>query len=580
MDKLCYTNKNFVWGGVICDVLIKLGVELAVICPGSRSAPLTYAFSTSPDIESIAILDERSAAFFALGAAKCSHKPVALMCTSGTAVANFFPAVIEARQSRVPLLVLTADRPLELQACAAGQTIDQGKIFGVYPNWHMELAMPAATEYQLRYLRQSLIQSFQMCVYPVAGPVHINIPFDEALAPLQSVDKKAQLSERVIDRIVNETMVPDVGHLQPVSLPHKDTILNTRSGLIIAGAAQPEYVDAYSTAVKKMADHLGWPILVDVLSPLRNTELEDLNQVINYDHILRNPALRRNLKPDLVLSIGQLPTSKVLRKWLQEIDVKTYVIDHSNDNLDPLHRRAVKLLMSPSHFVNLLQGSYRPLSKYAKMWLKLESKIEVYINKKLNGCGFMFEGRIPFVLSQHLPEETPVFIANSTPIRDAEYFWQKNTQAYHPYFNRGANGIDGTLSTAMGVAHASDKPAVLVTGDLALLHDVNGLLNHGKMQGSLTVILINNNGGGIFESLPMAQFDPPFEDYFATPQDVDFEKLAATHKVGYQRVKTWTHFVSLVKKLPPKGLRVIEVRTDRKRDAEFREKLLDNTTYL
>lgn len=581
MNKLCYTNKNFLWGGVICDVLIKLGVELAVICPGSRSAPLTYAFSTNREIESLAVLDERSAAFFALGVAKSKHKPVVIICTSGTAVANLFPAIIEARQSRVPLLVLTCDRPIEQKACSAGQTIDQSKIFGVYPNWHTELAMPAATEYRLRYLRQALIQSFELCLYPVAGPVHINIPFDEILAPLQEVDaEEAPLSERVVKRLVNATMVPDVGRLQPINLPHKDNILDTRNGLIVAGAAQPEYVNEYGTAVKKMADHLGWPILVDVLSPLRNTELEDLNQVINYDHILRNPALRRNLKPDLVLSIGVLPTSKVLRKWLQEIDVETYIIDNGTDNLDPLHRRAVKLFMSPTNFVNLLQGSYRPMSKYGKLWLKLESKIVPYMNKMLDKCNFMFEGKVPFLLSQHLPEETPVFIANSTPIRDAEYFWQKNTHAYRPYFNRGANGIDGTLSTAMGIAHASDKPAVIVTGDLAFLHDVNGLLNKAKMNGSLTVILINNNGGGIFENLPIAQFDPPFEEYFVTPQDVDFEKLAATHQVGYQRVKSWAQFIDLIKKLPPLGLRILEIRTDRKRDTEYRKKILDETNHL
>jgi len=580
MNKLCYTNKNFLWGGVICDVLVKLGVELAVICPGSRSAPLTYGFSTNRKLESIAFLDERSASFFALGVAKCSHKPVVLVCTSGTAVANFFPAVIEAKYSRVPLIVLTADRPAELKGCSAGQTIDQSKIFAGYPNWHTELAMPSATEYRLRYLRQTLTQGFERCLYPVAGPVHFNIPFDELLAPIKGVNAKPEITDRVVSRIVDETLVPGVGRLEPVTLPHKDNILDTRNGLIIAGATQPEYVREYSTAVKKLADHLGWPILVDVLSPLRNTVLGDINQVINYDHILRNPALRRNLKPDLVLSIGPLPTSKVLRKWLQEIDVETYMIDNGTDNLDPLHRRTVKLFMSPANFVNLLQGSYRPLSKYGKVWLKLESKIDPHMQKTLDACDFMFEGKIPYLLSKHLPEETPVFIANSTPIRDAEYFWQKNTKGYCPFFNRGANGIDGTLSTAMGVAHHNGKPTVLVTGDLAFLHDANGLLNATKMRGGLTVILINNNGGGIFENLPISKFDPPFEEYFVTPQNVDFEKLADAHGVGYKRVQTWTHFLDLIKKLPEKGLRIIEIRTDRKRDAEFRKKLLDETNYL
>lgn len=577
MNKLCYANKNFLWGGLIADVLAKLGVETAVICPGSRSAPVTYGLATCRKIETVAVLDERSASFFALGIAKRTHRPVALVCTSGTAAANFYPAVIEARHSRVPLLVFTADRPAELKSCSAAQAIDQEKLYGAYPNWYTELAMPSTAEYRLRYLRQTMIQAFERSLHPVAGPVHINVPFDELLAPVKEDTIQPHISERMVNRIISDALVPSVTVLEPVSLPHKETILNAKNGLIIAGTMAPQSVREYGTAVKKMGDHLGWPIICDVLSPLRNTVLEDINLIINYDYVLRDPALRRNLKPDLVLSIGPMPTSKVLRKWLQEIDVETYIIDDGPDNLDPLHRRAMKLPMTPMNFVNRLQGSYRPLSAYGKEWLKLESKIDTHINSALDACEHMFEGKIPFLLSKKLPEQTPVFIANSTPIRDAESFWQKNTQAYRPFFNRGANGIDGTLSTAMGVAHGADIPVILVAGDLALLHDINGLLIKPKLRGSLTIVLINNNGGGIFENLPISQFDPPFEEYFVTPQEVDFEKVASAHGVHYERITHWDRFVERIRKLPKHGMRILEIRTDRKGDTEFRKQLLNES---
>ena len=572
MNQACYHNKNFLWGGVISDVLVKLGVKFAVLCPGSRSAPLTYAFGTHSELESMVIIDERSAAFFALGVAKSGQTPVVLVCTSGTAVANFLPAVIEAHYSRVPLLVLTADRPPELRGCSAEQTIEQGRIFSHYANWYCELAMPGSAPAQLRYLRQTLAHAVERCRYPVLGPVHLNVPFEDVLAPIKT--ENAGLPDAaVVDAIIESTLQLIQPPTQLASWPSDIDLNPCQRGLIIVGSSHALFEGSSSSALKSVANKLGWPVLLDVLSPLRNSVDTDSFGIAHYDAILRSASCQQELRPDIVLNVGPLPTSKVLRNWLQSLDVCTYIIDTGIDNLDPLHRNAVRLPMAVGDLDRLLPKREPGGCQYAAQWLELEQQVAGPTEAALGNCDFLFEGKVPYLLSRELPPGTPVFIGNSSPIRDAEYFWQKNAREYRPFYNRGANGIDGIVSTAMGVAHKCDQAAVLVCGDLTLLHDSNGLLNARRMRGSLTIVLINNQGGGIFENLPIAQFDPPFEEYFATPQAIDFAQLAAAHGIPYQLITDWNYFTLCVRNLPVKGVRVLEMRTDRKCDAAFRKQL-------
>ena len=562
-------NLNSLWSGVLAETLARCGVTRAVISPGSRSTPLTLAVAAHARIEAIPVLDERSAAFFALGLAKAALQPVALVCTSGTAAANYFPAVIEAHESGVPLIVLTADRPPELRACASGQTIDQQKIFGGYVSFYHELALPEVSLERWRYLRQMVAHAVERALRPVAGPVHLNVPFRDPLAPLADDGRVAQLAAELDWAAFFAHLAPAPATLRHAPVPR---LMPDVHGVIIVGPAQPARPEEFVAAVGEMGRRLGWPVLAEGLSPLRNHAAGVPGIVTTYDAILRDENAAERLKPEIVLCLGGWPTSKVLRAWLERSDAPTWLVTERADNRDALHGRTRVLPISLPVLAAALPEAM-DINGYQRMWARFEDKARAALDARLRGTTGLFEPKAAWLLAQHLPAGTPLVIANSMPIRDVEYVSPATDRALRPLCNRGANGIDGTLSTALGVAHAAGKPVVLLTGDLAFLHDANGLLLAPKFRGSLTVVVINNAGGGIFEHLPVAQFDPPFEEFFATPQSVDLAQLCAAHAIEHVSVNDWAQFTQLVAMLPASGIRVLEVRTDRKRDAAGRKAL-------
>ena len=571
-----FRNINTLWASVLVETLYRCGVNTAVVCPGSRSTPLTIAFANHPEIVAIPILDERSAAFFALGRAKKTGLPTVLVCTSGTAGANFYPAAIEATQSGVPSIILTADRPPELRNCHAGQTIDQIKLYGNYPNWQCELALPEANLAMLRYLRQNTIQAWQQSLFPTPGVVHLNVPLREPLAPIEQplLDLEEFLEENFFDLIL------DTASNHRTTLPWSSW--QGKSGIIIAGLAQPQDPQSYCQAIALLSQQLSFPVLAEALSPLRNYANHNPYLISTYDLILRQSPVhlrktkvpagdrwsRSELIPEVVIQIGELPTSKQLRAWLAEVEVPRWIIDARVDNLDPLHTRTVRLHTSVEQISYELRSSFDPArrSPYCQRWCELEAKTRSYLDSTLASLDRMYEGKAAWLLSQCLPSNTPIFLANSMSIRNAEYFWQPNNRGIVPYFSRGANGIDGTLSTALGIAYQGR--GVLLTGDLALLHDTNGFLLHQKFEGHLTIIVINNNGGGIFEMLPIAE-SSWFEDYFATPQAVDLAQLCAAYSIEHQIIGSWQQLEQLLKVLPARGIRVLEIICDRRVDAAW-----------
>jgi 2-succinyl-5-enolpyruvyl-6-hydroxy-3-cyclohexene-1-carboxylate synthase len=564
-----FRNTNTVWASVLVETCWRLGLTTAVLCPGSRCSPLTVALARHPQIESIPILDERSAAFFALGRAKQTGLPTILVCTSGTAGANFYPAVIEATESHVPLIILTADRPPELRNCHAGQTIDQVKLYGHYPNWYGELAVPEAKIEMLRYLRQNIIQAKMRSLFPIPGVVHLNLPFREPLAPIIQPEV-AQLQERFSEVEFFARISPAVAvNNNHVILPLQEWLSCDR-GIIIAGLGQPKYPESYCQAITKLSQLLSFPVLAEALSPVRNYAALNPYLVSSYDFILRDKSSVKNLVPDTVIQIGELPTSKQLRTWLNDLDANCWIIDPSGKNFDPLHRNVVYLNNAIEQVANSIDSGIpnKQRSKYCQLWQEEETKTRAKINLVMEDCDTLYEGKAAWLLSQILPDRTSIFFANSMSVRNAEFFWQPNNKQIVPYFSRGANGIDGTLSTALGMAH-KNLPGVLLTGDLALLHDTNGFLIQNKFQGHLTIVLINNNGGGIFEMLPISQFESSFEEYFATPQTVSFAKLAATYSVDYQQINNWQQLQQLLSNLPTIGIRILELICDRKADIQF-----------
>ncbi len=555
---LDFRNTNALWGSVLAETLVRCGVTQAVISPGSRSTPLTMAMVSHPAIEAVPVLDERSAAFFALGLAKSSGRAVVLVCTSGTAGANYFPAIIEAKESQVPLLIITADRPPEMRDCGSGQTIDQQKLFGSAVTFYHELAVPEPRLEMLAYLRQTVAHA----VAGITGPVHLNAPFRDPLPP--TPDNTCRELEVNWDPTFFDHLAPAERPAIRAAFRQKPT---TTRGLIIAGPDNPASVTYYVTRVAELARELGWPVLADALSPMRHHGTE---VVATYDALLRNESVARELLPRLVLCLGGWPTSKILRNWLERSGAEVVLVAPGSVNRDALHGRTRWIQASPEQLE--AEGNAAADPAYAKAWRRAEAEARNFLDEALARTTHLFEGKAAWLLSRHLPLETAVFVASSMPVRDVEYFWAASDRRTHFHFNRGANGIDGTLSTALGIAHGNGA-AVLLTGDLALLHDTNGFLTTSRLRGSLTIVLINNSGGGIFDHLPVAQFNPPFEEYWATPQKVDFASLCAAYGVEHVSVSSWDQFTTLVSTLPPAGVRVLELRTDRKKDAAYRKEL-------
>ncbi|MDZ8140504.1 MAG: 2-succinyl-5-enolpyruvyl-6-hydroxy-3-cyclohexene-1-carboxylic-acid synthase [Nostoc sp. DedQUE04] len=569
---IAYTNVNQLWAYILTETLKRLGLTCAIICPGSRSTPLAIAFAQqAPEIEAISILDERSAAFFALGQAKATGRAVVLVCTSGTAGANFYSAVIEASYSRVPLLILTTDRPPELRDCHSGQTVDQLRLYGNYPNWQTELALPCADLGMLAYLRQTVIHSWERAQTPTKGPVHLNIPFRDPLAPVPDGTDLSYLrsqleSEDFFAGIANPCPIP----YAPFPIPKEWKECDR--GIIIAGVAQPQQPEEYCRAIAHLSQTLKWPVLAEGLSPVRNYAELNPYLISTYDLILRNQQLAKQLAPEMVIQVGEMPTSKELRNWIDATQPRRWVIDPSDQNLDPLHGRTTHLRISVEG-IKVEERNLSLSSDYVQEWCNAEAKVRLVVDQTMGKIDEIIESKAAWLISQILPPETPLFIANSMPVRDVEYFWKPNNLGVRSYFNRGANGIDGTLSTALGIAHRQQS-SVMLTGDLALLHDTNGFLIRNKFVGHLTIVLINNNGGGIFEMLPIAKFEPPFEEFFGTPQDIDFAQLCATYNVQHELITSWEQLQQRFNLLPNTGIRVLELQTNRKKDAKWRQENL------
>ncbi|MBC1219068.1 2-succinyl-5-enolpyruvyl-6-hydroxy-3-cyclohexene-1-carboxylic-acid synthase [Nostoc sp. UCD121] len=593
---IAFRNVNQLWAYILTETLKRLGLTCAIICPGSRSTPLAVAFAQqAPEIEAISILDERSAAFFALGQAQAIDRPVVLVCTSGTAGANFYSAVIEASYSRVPLLVLTTDRPPELRDCHSGQTVDQLRLYGTYPNWQTELALPSADLGMLAYLRQTVIHSWERAQTPTKGPVHLNIPFRDPLAPvLDGTDLSYLRSqfkpEDFFAGITNPSPIPHTSlrdATRSLLLRRSTTALSTSSpfpipqewkecdrGIIIAGVAQPSQPEEYCRAIAHLSQTLKWPVLAEGLSPVRNYAELNPYLISTYDLILRNQQLAKQLAPEMVIQVGEMPTSKELRSWIDTTQPRRWVIDNSDQNLDPLHGRTTHLQISVED-IKAEEINLSLSSDYLQQWCDVETKVRLAVDETMGKIDEIIESKAAWLISQILPPGTPLFIANSMPVRDVEYFWKPNNLGVRSHFNRGANGIDGTLSTALGISHRQQS-SVMLTGDLALLHDTNGFLIRNKFVGHLTIVLINNNGGGIFEMLPIAKFDPPFEEFFGTPQDINFAQLCATYNVQHELITSWQQLQERLSPLPTQRIRVLELQTNRKADAKWRQDNLRN----
>ena len=557
---------NHVWSRTIVETLLAKGLRHAVVCPGSRSSPLALAFARTAEIESVPVLDERSAGFFALGMAKRDGRPVAVVCTSGTAAVNLYPAVVEAKECGVPLILLTADRPHELRDCRAGQTIDQVKLYGSYPVHQLEFSTPWEGEESLRYVCSSMTTLWERSMGPRMGPVHANLPFREPLVSLDNLEKSE--ANPMSDWIEKHVWLSERAVQQPESIIDLEEFTDCSRGVILVGSPLSPVSKEWIEHVAKFSRSLKWPVLADALSPVRNHAERFPNLICGYNYICTAMEPGSELGPERAVVIGDLPIGKPLRSWFNESNLETVFLTPFPSDFDPGHNLSVSRCFDFNRgFPACCNGKD---NSFADLWLSKEQSVKVEIDRRLETCDSLFEGEVAAALSREIETDEAVFVSNSLPPRDMEFYWSPNDSRAKLYSSRGANGIDGILSTSMGVAHCG-APTYLVTGDLALLHDTNGALIANELKGALTIILLNNQGGGIFDMLPVSGFENEFERFFATDQQIDFRNWARTYQFRHSQVDTLTDFLDSLKSEHEEGVRVIEIQLDRKRDAQRRK---------
>ena len=606
-------NPLYVYVGAFVDELRRSGLHHAVVCPGSRSTPLAMTLAATPAIRTWMHVDERSAAFFALGLAKRLNEPVALVCTSGTAAANFLPAVVEANLTHVPLIVLTSDRPPELRDCGAPQAIDQNRLYGAHAKWYMETALPEASNEGLRYIRTIACRAFAQARNTPTGPVHLNMPFREPLTPapmpnqpLPPVAQRDALAwqGRPDDQpyVKVDSGLPNELPERTISLNLAEELLTTPRGLIVLG---PQTDPELAWMLLQLALATGYPILADPLSQLRNPLsqaygrlAEDDQMVISsYDAFLRNEHFCTQYEPQLILRFGAMPTSKPFLLYLKRHSTcRQVVIDSHHSWEEPTQLAEQIISASAQNFCieltdNLCQFMYRPTEenwrsaqlrevqeervKWTEAWKKAEQATRQALSSAITDFSALFEGRVFTELAELVPAGTLLYSGNSMPIRDMDtFFWPQERVLC--LGNRGANGIDGVISSALGASAAGDpaERAALVIGDLSFFHDLNGLLAAHLHKLNLVIVLVNNDGGGIFSFLPQTAYPEHFEQLFGTPTGLNFRPVVEMYGGTFQHITDWDGFRSAFRAgLAQGGLHVVEVPTERESNVAMHRQL-------
>jgi 2-succinyl-5-enolpyruvyl-6-hydroxy-3-cyclohexene-1-carboxylate synthase len=562
------------------EELVRAGVRHACVAPGSRSTPLALTLAAHAGIRTWMHLDERSAAFFALGMARWSGRPVALLCTSGTAAANFLPAVVEARQGRVPLVVLTADRPPELRDVGAAQTIDQNHLFGAHAKWFVDVSLPEATAPMLRHARTLACRAAATAAAAPAGPVHLNFPFREPLVPVPLAMPAGLAPDDALAwtgrpdgapwvRVADAPRVPDAATVAWLGTLLRDA----RRPLVVCG---PQPDPSLGEALGGLAERVGAPLLADPLSGVRWGAHARGAVIDAYDAFLRDAGVAAALAPDVVLRIGAIPTSKPLLQYLERHAAARQVVVDAAGWPDPLLRAAAVVHAEPRAVCEAVSTIVPSpaASSWLECWRAHDADSRRAIDAHLARLDEPFEGRVLRDVAAALPDGATLWVSSSMPVRDLDGFAAGDGRALRVLANRGANGIDGVVSSALGAAAAAAEagagPLALVIGDLAFYHDMNGLLAARLHALQATIVLVNNDGGGIFSFLPQAAHPAHFERLFGTPHGLDFRMAAALYGASFVSLEHGDDVGAAVRAaLHEPRLDVIEVRTDRARNVEL-----------
>ena len=539
-------NRTYAPLQAFVEELYRCGMRHAVTSPGSRNAPLALTLAAQEGIDATSVLDERSAGFVALGMAKASGRPVAVTCTSGTAAANLHPAVVEAHEARVPLVVLTADRPPELREVGAGQAIDQIKLYGTAAKWFVEVGTHEPGRETATHHRALACRAYWTAAGGRPGPVHLNFPLREPLAPvaeeLQAEDWEGRPGGRPWTELREHASAPHSADVHAVA----ERIAAEPHGVVVCGPCHEDVADAAS----RLAAEAGWPLLAEPTSGVRCGDHDRSHVVAHYDVLLRVEEFTGKHRPGLVLRVGDMPTSKPLRALVAASS--QIVIDPHGAWHEPtrtaelvLQASAERTLVALGSAVEMRAGTLD--EGWAQSWKDADARVWAAVEEGPED----FEGRILAALEPELPDDAVVWVSSSMPIRDVEAYFPQSPKRLRFLSNRGANGIDGVVSSAMGAAIATGLPTWVLIGELALQHDAGGLLAARRSGVDLNIVCLNNGGGGIFDFLPVAEHADPaaYEAHIATPsEDVELAAL-------------WP------------GLR--EVRTDRRQNVRLHRELVE-----
>jgi 2-succinyl-5-enolpyruvyl-6-hydroxy-3-cyclohexene-1-carboxylate synthase len=559
------------------DELARCGMRAACTSPGSRCAPLVLTLAREQRLRCYSHIDERCAGFFALGLAKASGLPVAVTCTSGTAAAELAPAAIEAFQARVPLLLLTADRPPELRENGAGQAIDQLKLFGEAAKWFFEVGTHEASPERLRWIRTLACRAYNTALAGRPGVVHLNFPLREPLV----IDGKlpedptarpgghpyVRRSPAIADAVANNGR--EMQHLQKL-------VAQAKRGVVVAG--RHERFTPLGEAAAAFCEAASWPLLADPLSGARRGTAA----IAHYDALLRDDAFAAGVVPDLVIRVGDLPVSKPLRTWLAGLgEIPQVALDPEDAWQDPASILTESLALEPaSALAELTAPQPAADTDWLAGWRAADEQAAEAILGTLGPREGLSEPAIAAELGTLLPTTVTLFVASSMPVREIETFWPVREDPPRVLCNRGANGIDGIVSSAFGVAADAEGPVVLLIGDVALAHDIGGLLAAARLELKLTIVLIDNGGGGIFDFLPishapMAAERDIYARHIATPTGLHFERAAALYGLAHERVETVPAFRAALERAfsAQVGSAILQVSTDRARNVELHRRI-------
>ncbi|WP_172371820.1 2-succinyl-5-enolpyruvyl-6-hydroxy-3-cyclohexene-1-carboxylic-acid synthase [Sporosarcina jiandibaonis] len=531
------------------SALMNAGVKSVVISPGSRSTPLAYAFATTKSLDVYMQVDERSAGFFALGLAKATGKPVVLLCTSGTAASNYFPAVTEAHYARIPLIVITADRPHELREVGAPQAIDQIQLYGNHVKYSVDFPLAEDNSDVDDYIERHVQRAVSVSITAPIGPIHLNVPFREPLL----IDFEMETPSTTFIQHMKGIDLLDASATQFIA----SVLNNAEKGLLVVGELP---VGINNELFWKFAKALNWPVLCDPLSNLRSKVPKNCMDLCidKYDALLKSDLFKEKVIPDTVIRIGAQPVSKPLSLFLKKVRPQTVVlVDESPQFRDPLGIVTHHIQSSVEAFLQI--NVQKEESSYARIWSEANDEATIVMENSLGSD----EGAYIQMLFTNLPDGSDLISGSSMPIRDVDTFFGKTDRDITIFANRGTNGIDGVVSTALGIQEARQRPTWLLIGDLSFLHDVNGLIVSRFHETDLTIVIMNNDGGGIFSYLPQAESGNHFERLFGTPTGLTFEHIAAMYDAQYKAIETLEEFEQELKIEKAKNVRIIEVFTNR-----------------